>query len=145
MAKVTISLDDSRPEIIALFGENALETVADDMGYMTTVPNPDYVPAQGNETMQDPDWVMPDDFEPLTDTIPQIPNPNYVAQVGEATMPNPISKADFVARQILRNRIIPALIERFEQRRKREADALLKAQITQVATVLESVAEVSVE
>lgn len=145
MAKVTISLDDSRPEIIALFGENALETVADDMGYMATVPNPDHVPGVGSETIQDPEWERPEDFDELTGETPMVPNPDYVPAVGEPTMPNPMTKAQYVAGQILRNRIIPALTERFEQRRKREAERQIKEQVAQVAQVLESVAEVTTE
>lgn len=145
MSKVTISLDDSRPEIIALFGENALSTVADDMGYMVTVSNPDHVPAQGGETIADPTWERPEDFDEMTGEVPQVPNPDYVPAVGEPTMPNPITRPEFVAGQILRNRIVPALIERFEQRRKREAERLIKEQVAQVADVLASVAEVTTE
>ena len=77
--------------------EEVIGQFADDLGYQEVVPNPDYVPAQGSETIQDPAWEQPADFSPIDGVVPQVPNPDYVAQVGEPTIANPQSRTEFVS------------------------------------------------
>lgn len=77
--------------------EEVINTFADRLGYQEMVVNPDYVPAQGSETIQDPEWVKPEGFDEMVDTIPQVPNPDYVPAVGEKMMTNPQSRTDFVS------------------------------------------------
>lgn len=90
MKNITITKSITQPEeIVNLF--------ADDLGYQTMVVNPDYVAGQGSETMQDPEWEQPEDFDPMTGEIPQVPNPDYVAQVGEQMIENPMTRSEFVS------------------------------------------------
>jgi hypothetical protein len=65
---------------------DVINEFADNLGYMSTVSNPDYVPAQGLELMRDPN-----------DPEQMILNPEYVPAVGEPTMDNPMSRVEFVS------------------------------------------------
>lgn len=121
MTNITITKTITQPEeVVNLF--------ADDLGYQTMVVNPDYVAGQGSPTMQDPDWVQPEDFDLMTEEIPQVPNPDYVAEVGERMIENPQSRADFVSDKF-DEMLIDWLTQFAERNAVREATRLAKEQV----------------
>ena len=73
MSNITITKTITQPEAI-------INQFADDLGYQEQVANPDFVPAEFTEYMED-------------GTV----NPDYVNPVGEATVPNKQSRTDFVS------------------------------------------------
>ena len=75
-------------EIIKLF--------ADDLGYQEKVRNEKYVPAVGNETMDDPEGAM-ETIEGIGEVPKQVPNPDYVAAIGEPTIDNPLTRQEHVS------------------------------------------------
>lgn len=91
MREITITLTEQ--DLLETTGRT-LEEITDVNGYQTVVPNPDYVPAQGSETMTDPAW----DGQQFP--IPQVPNPDYVPAVGEPTIPNPEKRTAFLAKKL---------------------------------------------
>lgn len=74
-----------------------IEDFADKLGYPVKVINDDYVAPVGSPQIQDPTWVQPDDFDPITDAIPMIDNPDHVPAVGTPTVDNPLSKKEWVS------------------------------------------------
>ena len=75
-------------EIIKLF--------ADDLGYQEKVRNEKYVPAVGNETMDDPEGGV-ETIEGIGEVPKQVPNPDYVAAIGEPTIDNPQTRQQLVS------------------------------------------------
>ena len=75
-------------EIIKLF--------ADDLGYQEQIRNEEYVPAEGNETMDDPKGeteIIPG----IGKVIKQVDNPDYVKAVGEEFIDNLQTRQQFVS------------------------------------------------
>jgi hypothetical protein len=75
---------------------DVINDFADSLGYQTIVPNPNYLPAVGNETIDDTsaEQVISPAGVPV---YPQIANPDYVPALGEPTMENPQSRLEFVS------------------------------------------------
>lgn len=142
MAKVTITFDDTNPAIVALFGEGAIATLADDFGYVETVHNPDYIGAIGSPQIPDLSWT-PGEGEDESDR-PIIDNPDYVPAVGESTIPNPVTRAQYVADVINTQVIVPAMLSKFEVRRKQEKEAEAMAQVAAAKTTLAAAAEITI-
>lgn len=120
MSKVTITIDDTNPAIVAAFGANSLETIADEFGYMQMVEKiPEELPAKilNEET-----------------GVEEYPEGT------ELYKSNPQSKAEFVARKILEDNIIPRLLTSFKQRRENEKRAEVQAELTQAHNILASTA-----
>lgn len=101
-----------------------INTFADRLGYMETVKNPDYVAPQGSETIVDPEWEQPADFDPVTGETLMVPNPDYVPAVGEPTMANPQSRVDFVS-----EKFDEMASDWFAQFARRDAERMVKVQI----------------
>jgi hypothetical protein len=54
--KVTFTFDDTDPNIVAVLGENIGEKLADNKGYTSEIPNPDYTPGGDEDpTIPNPD------------------------------------------------------------------------------------------
>lgn len=77
--------------------EEVIDAFADSKGYQARIKNEDYIPAQGAEEIQDPEWEMPEDFNEVTGERPTVPNPDYIPAVGEPTIDNPISRVEYVS------------------------------------------------
>jgi len=75
-------------EIIKLF--------ADDLGYQEQIRNEEYVPAEGNETMDDPEGAM-ETIEGIGEVIKQVPNPDYKEAIGEQIIDNPQTRQQLVS------------------------------------------------
>jgi hypothetical protein len=128
MSKVTITIDDSNPALVAAFGENSLEIIADDLGYMTQVEkDPSELPEKVTTT-------TPDGFEYL----------DYPAGT-ELYKPNPQTKAAFVGERILKENIVPRLLQGFGRRKESEALETVRSEVKQAEALLASVAEIVTE
>ena len=128
--KVTISIDDTNPMIVAAFGADSINTIADSMGYMDDV----YKDASELPAMVD------------SGKVDLIGNPIMEYPEGTVlTKPNPQTRAQFVGATILKNRIVPALIERFAQIRRDAANKEIEAEIEEAKTIVTQAAEVIVE
>lgn len=131
MAKVTITIDDTNPAIVAMFGANSLNTIADSMGYTDMVEKTiDELPAKVDIQTTDPDG------NPIT--IQDYP-------VGtEMFKPNPLTKGEYVAGVILKKHIVPALLASFEKQQTAAALAQVETAIEQAKTAVANAAEVIV-
>lgn len=128
MAKITKTIEQP---------DEVIKTFADRLGYQELVVNPDYVPAQGSETIQDPDWVKPEDFDEMTDTIPQVPNPDYVAAVGEKMMTNPQSRVDFVSEKF--DAMASNWFAQFARRdAERDAEQLIRTKVEETKAAIKA-------
>jgi hypothetical protein len=138
MTKVTISIDDANPAIVEAFGEGSLNNIAADMGYMEEVRIPeDELPAK----VEVPLTELELDFPGLPEgTTTRMDYPEGTV----FTKANPQTKAEFVAERILENKIIPALLERYEKASRATADAQIKEGIDQAKQMLKSVANIEV-
>ena len=104
-------------EIIKLF--------ADDLGYQEKVRNEKYVPAVGNETMDDPEGAM-ETIEGIGEVPKQVPNPDYVAAIGEPTIDNPLTRQQLVSEKC--DELIATWLMSFAERNAmRNATAQVKA------------------
>lgn len=131
MTNITITKTITQPEEV-------INEFADNLGYQTVVPNPDYVPAQGSEMMVDPEWTQPEGFDPMTDETPMVPNPDYVPQVGEPTMPNPQSRLEFVSEKF-DDFVSDKFFGQFARRNaEREAKALIEERIVQTKEAIKA-------
>lgn len=120
MSKVTITIDDTNPALVAAFGENSLETIADEIGYM--------------EMVEKSESELPEKvFNPATD-LPEYPDGT------EMYKPNPQTKAEFVGRKILEDNIIPRLLTGFSAKKQNEKAEEARIQIKQAEDILSSVA-----
>lgn len=79
--------------------EDSILQFAMNLGYQPKVKNEDYVAPTGAEELMDPDWVQPEDFDPVTEDFPKVPNPDYVPPVGEPFNDNPVTASDFVSQE----------------------------------------------
>lgn len=139
MTKIKLTLDTENPTLVATFGKELIENVADVYSYEALVKNPDYiaeegkptmvnpnyVPAVGSEFIMKPGWERPEDFDELMGDYPtiknpdyveavgelHIPNPDYVEQVGEELIENPESRVDFVTRLVWSDGVMPFLLK----------------------------------
>jgi hypothetical protein len=86
-----------------------------------TIPNPDYIPATYDETMETGDLVE------LTPAVgePTLPNPDYVPAVGEPEIDNPERRTQYLAKKILEGGI-QKLINRVLDVRRNEAQQALR-------------------
>lgn len=124
MSKVTITIDDTNPALVAAFGENSLETIADEFGYMTMV----------EKTAEElPEKVL--DEETQTEIYPE---------GTELYKPNPQSKAAFVAEKILTENIVPRLLVGFKNRKQVEANQSVDIAVKQAEALVASVAVIEV-
>jgi hypothetical protein len=71
--------------ILQTYGPDSIADLAKAHGYIEDIPNPEYVPASGEEMIIDPSWEQPEDFG---GDVPKIPNPDYVPASGEPTIKN---------------------------------------------------------
>lgn len=134
MAKVTITIDDTNPTLVAAFGENALEAIADgEMGYQSMV-----------EVLESE---LPAKIEvELIDKVTGEPYTKMDYPEGtELYKPNPQSKADFVAFKILTENIAPRLVQGLAVRKRAEAALKADKEIKQAEQIVVSVAEVTTE
>lgn len=139
MSKVTITIDDKSPALVSMFGENALNTIANAMRYQEKI-------ALSEEEL--PEKVCRD----LTEQ--EMKSGMYgdmtVTQICEypegtvLTKNNPDTRAQYVGKTILREKIIPALLENFEKVKKNEALAGVAVTMKQASEVLEQVAVIEV-
>lgn len=130
MSKVTITIDDAKPELVAAFGADALNTIADEFGYMEMVEKT----AEELPPMEDVTITDPGTGEPVT-----------VQKYQEGTemfKPNPQTRAEFVAQRMLTQHIVPALVRNLGDRKRKEALAQVESEVKQAAEVIKSVAEV---
>jgi len=123
MSKVTITIDDTNSALVAAFGENSLETIADQMGYMTEV--------EKNESE------LPKKIK--------INAPDGIEYFGypegtEMYKPNPQSKAQFVAEKILVENIVPRLLAGFSAKKQAEKNEEARIEVKQAEEILTSVA-----
>ena len=131
MAKVTITIDDANPAIVAAFGADALTTSANDLGYMEMVEkSPEELPEKV-ETQIEMDG----------ETITKLDYPEGT----EFYKPNPHTRADFVAQKMLRDQIIPVLVRNLRTRKEAEARATVDAELKQAQDIIEQAAEVITE
>ena len=131
MAKVTITIDDANPAIVAAFGADSLTTSANDLGYMEMVEkSPEELPEKV-ETQIEMDG----------ETITKLDYPEGT----EFYKPNPHTRADFVAQKMLRDQIIPVLVRNLRTRKEAEARATVDAELKQAQDIIEQAAEVITE
>ncbi len=126
MAKITITIDGNDPTLVSLLGANFIDKLADRKGYTQEVHNPDYVPAVGSPTMDDTSKQPVVEPETGVARYPQIPNPNYVPEVGTPTIQNPETRAEFVGRKALVDRIIPWALEEVAENERRTVNAKIE-------------------
>ena len=69
-------------------------------GYQSKIANKNYQPQVESPQIQDPDWVMPPDFDMETGVVPMVDNPNYIPAVGEPVIDNPDSKTVHLAKKL---------------------------------------------
>ncbi len=127
MSKVTITIDDTNPALVAAFGANSLELIADEIGYMEMVAKAEkelplkipYTAEDGTEYMDYPEGT-------------------------EMYKINPQSKAEFVARKILEDNIIPRLLSGFSSRKRNEKLEEAKNEVQQAELLLNSVSVIEV-
>lgn len=132
MSKVTITIDDSNPALVAAFGSNSLNTIADQFGYMDMVEKTEEeLPTKIEVEHQ------ADDGE--TFTTMEYPEGTEMFKA------NPVSRPEFVAQVILKTRIIPALLEKLEKTKRSQAIQAVDDEINTAKAMLISVAEVTVE
>ena len=112
MKEITIKVTEAN--LVSIFGADAVLNLATHNKYKPEVRNPDYVPAVGNETMDDPDGKTEmlnmnegmKGMEPeMYESPVQVPNPDYVAEVGEPRMANPVSAVEFLGEVMTKNAI----------------------------------------
>lgn len=128
--KVSITIDDANPAIVAAFGADSLVEIANDLGYMSQV-----------EKTEDE----------LPEKISVVINPgdvteNTVMQYPEGTemfKANPQTPGQFVGEAILKTRIIPALVENMRKRKQEEVLTTVETEMTQAASAIEAAAEVT--
>lgn len=133
MAKVQITIDDTNPELVALFGENSLDYIAAKMSY------PPVVPKAESEL---PAMVEVEQTNPITGDV------EVVMAYPAGTVldkPNDEPKAAFVGRVMLTKVIVPKLLEGWAADRKAAALAAVQEEMKVAAGVLERVAVISVE
>ena len=143
MSKVTIQIDDTNPAIVAAFGADTLNTMADQLGYMEMAENPDHVPAVGSPTIPDMDADLVEDPDTGEMMPPEVANPDYVAPVGEAFVANTQTKEDFVAHVILDQHIIPVLIKGIAATARKEALAAADESVNQAKAVIKAAASIN--
>lgn len=132
MSKVTISIDDTNPAIVAAYGEDSLIKVAEAMGYADRLPLPeDQWPEQETQEVTDTDG------NTTTEPIP------YTAE--QISTPNPESAAEHVGKMILNKYIVPALTKKAEQKIETEAMAQAREIIAQGREAVKAAAEVTIE
>ena len=133
MAKITITFDDSKPEIVALFGANAVNAVlAQALGYMTMVEKtPEELPAKV-------DVQVVDQSTGETVTVQEYPAGT------EMYKPNPETKTQFVARKTISDSLVPYLLQSFKQKIQEVKQTELANEIKQAQSVLESTATVEI-
>lgn len=131
MAKVTITIDDTNEGIVAAFGPDSLNVIADAMGYSPLVPKTEAELPEKVETVQ-----MVDGEET---------RPMVYPEGTEMDKPNPMSKAEFVGTRILENRIIPALLDRVAKNKKVAADELYRSEMAVANEVLKKAAVITAE
>jgi hypothetical protein len=119
MAKVTITIDDTNPGIVAAFGADVLTSLANSKGYTDVIPNPDYVPAVGSPEMEDVD-ASPDS----DGNFVMVTNPDYVSAIGEPTISN-TTRANFVGEKALKEAVVPYLLKEYSLSIRKEADTAL--------------------
>lgn len=134
MSKVTITIDDTNSTLVAAFGENALEVIADgEMGYQSMVEIPE---------SELPEKVEVEiTAESTGETIKSLQYPEGT----ELYKPNPQSKADFVAMKILTENIAPRLVSGLAVRKRAEAAAKAEVEIKQAEAIVVTVAELITE
>ena len=133
MAKVTITIDDANPEIVAVFGPNSLNNIADRVyGYMELV-----------EKTEDelPEKVEKETVNPDGETVTVMEYPEGT----EMYKPNPDSRAVHVGKTVLKEDILPSLLRDFSQQVKKGALADAEVQIDQAKDVLFNAAEITTE
>lgn len=134
MAKVTITIDDTNPAIVAAFGANALHTIADqEFAYKEVVQKteaelPDKIEVTRNEGIEG---------EPVT--VLEYPEGTVL------TKPNPDSRGQHIGKTILKENIIPRLLQGFRKRRQAEKATEVENEMATAAQVLEAAAEIKVE
>lgn len=139
MAKITITIDDANPAIVAALGDGTVDTVSVLKGYQEMVANPDYVPEIGSIQIPDSSWT-PGVDESEADR-PLIDNPDYVPAVGTPTIPNTKTKGAFLAEKVLADVIVPWLFKEKEAAARKEVET----QLQQVKQIVTNAAEIRVE
>lgn len=124
MAKITLTLDDSAPAMVAAFGENAIEKLSDAMGYQTKVevpkdelPEVEMIEVETNEGMIE----RPRDYT-----------------VDELYKDNPQSREEFVSAIVIKRGITPILLENAKRDIERQVQAQTQEKVAQLEAVLES-------
>lgn len=138
MAKVSITIDDQHPGIVAVFGADSIPRMAALKGY--------------TEVELIPEAELPEKVErPLTQE--EIDNGIFgegvttVLDYPEGTefyRPNSETKAVFLGKTILNKNIIPSLLEGFAKAKRAEADAAIADGLKQAAQVIEAAAVIEV-
>ena len=132
MSKVTITIDDSNPTLVSVFGSNTIDTIADEFGYMTMVEKSVEELPEKVEFI----YTNPISGEVITDMV--------YPEGTEFYKENPESKAEFVGRIVLRDSIVPKLLSGFETRTKYTAVSNAEAAIKEAHNLVVSIAEISV-
>lgn len=133
MTKVSITIDDKDPKIVAIFGENSINNIADLEGY-TPIVAKDEAELPAKIAVVVPDPVTGEDI--ITQEYPE---------GTELYKENPETKASFVGKSILKKAIIPRLLAGFKQVKTQEVTAQMNEALKQVEEMLESVAVIEVK
>lgn len=134
MAKVTITIDDTNPAIVEAFGKNILDVIAErDFGYMEMVEKtPDELPEK--IAVQKEDLATGEKI-----TVMEYPKGT------EFYKPNPDSKAVHVGKQMLKTKIVPALLEGMRKNEVEKLHQEVEIKMSGAATLLENVAEITTQ
>ena len=114
-----------------------VEELADANGYNPLLPNPDFIPAVGQPTLDDPSGEMEDHAGVMLPK--QIPNPDFVPAVGEPTIPN-ISATEYVA-TLIPKMGMEGMIEKALAPKVAELKRALKDLEKQPAIIAEAIVE----
>ena len=124
MSKITITIDDANPAIVAAFGADSLIKIADQLGYM--------------EKVEKTEEELPAKVEVVVDgeTILQYPEGT------EMYKDNPQTRGTFIAEIILKDKIIPTLLASYENELRRQSNEENQAKMTNAKEVIKSATEI---
>jgi hypothetical protein len=131
MSKVTITIDDTNAAIVAAFGENSLDEIANQLGYMEKVEKseaelPEKVEVEHNVGGE-------------TETVLEYPEGT------EMYKDNPQTRGEFVGAKILETKIIPELLSGLRIKKTSEAMEKVNAEMGTATDILKNAATVTVE